>query len=118
LSTNMEITNTRRWGPGWRSGPDTRFTTGRLTRPGSTRSNAGLPSSRNAPFAGVHSAASKNWWRKSIPSSSITIARTGPSSGPQPPTPSSAKSPDFVHIFPGHNTSLVLSQFYVQNLPS
>ena len=39
------------------------------------------------------------------PLSSITTARTDRSSGLQPPTLSSAKSPDFVHVFLGLDTS-------------
>jgi len=42
----------------------------------------------------------------STSSSSTTTATAAPSSGQQLPTPSSKSSPDYVRLFPGHNTRL------------
>ncbi len=105
-STITPPTNTRRCAPGWRSGHGARLTTHRPILPGSTKWNGGSASSPNAPFAAAHSEAFRNWCRKLMPSSTITIAMLGRSHGPHPADSISVNSPDFVHEFPGHGTRL------------
>jgi putative transposase len=73
---------------------------------GSIRWNAGSGSSPSRPFAAAASAAYENWWPASISSSCTTTATAAPSPGPPPPIPSCRSLPDFVHVFPGHNTRL------------
>jgi len=78
--------------------------------PGSTRSNASLPSSLNAPSVEAPSSPPPTWSKRSTASSAITTKPHVPSFGPLPQTPSSTNSPDFVSEFPGRNTSRLLKK--------
>ncbi len=74
------------------------------TPPGSTRSNASSPSSRNALSVGARSIPPPTSSKKSTASSAPTMPIHTPSCGPLPLTPSSRNSRDFVSEFPGRNT--------------
>src|SRR5215831_10087808 len=79
--------------------------------PGSIRWRSGSIASRNKPYAGEPSAASKNWSRKSIATFKIPTATQGHSSGPPQQNRSLLKSSDYVKVFPGQHTSSQVSDF-------
>jgi hypothetical protein len=84
-----------------------RCTTPQPIPPGSTRSNVGSVSSPSKPSAAEASETSNTSSPKSTTSSSTITRTAAPSHGPQRPIPSSRNSHDFVHVFPGRNTSCI-----------
>src|ERR1700723_1864228 len=89
---------------GWLHGPASMSTTRLLTPPGSIRLNDGLDSLPNRPSAEAPSKASRTSSQRSTASLKTTTKHQDPSLGPQPLTPSSRSSHDYVIVFLGQNT--------------
>ena len=84
--------------------PAATSTTRRRTLRGLIRLNAGSASPLRRLSAAAPSPASRNSSAEPMPSQPATTSRRGRSSGSPPPTPSPARSNDFIQLFPGRDS--------------